>query len=49
MMDKGPKKRRQCQWISGVLGSLFWISWSLKMGLIGCPKMLVRNYHSILH
>jgi len=20
-------------------------SWTLRMGLIGCPKMLVRNYH----
>jgi len=24
-------------------------SWLLKMGLIGCPEMLVRNYQYILH
>jgi len=25
-----------------------WISWALNMGPIGCPKMWVRNYHSML-
>jgi len=24
-------------------------SWPLKMGPIGCPKMLVQNYHYLLH
>jgi len=22
-----------------------WIFWPMKMGLMGCPAMLVRNYH----
>jgi len=26
-----------------------WISRPLKMGLMGCPEMLLRNYHSRLH
>ena len=33
---------------SVILCSLFWISWPLKLGLIGCLKMLVWNYHSML-
>jgi hypothetical protein len=24
-------------------------SWTLRLGLIGCPEMLVRNYHYLLH
>jgi len=28
--------------------SLFWISWPLKLGPIGCPKTLVENYCSRL-
>jgi len=31
-----------------VLCFLFWITWSLIMGPIGCPKTLVKNYHSTL-
>ena len=26
--------------------SLFWISWRVKMGSIGCPETSLRNYHS---
>jgi len=26
----------------------FWISWPLKMGLMGCPKTSVRKFHSLL-
>jgi hypothetical protein len=33
---------------SVMLCSLFWISSPLKLGLIGCPKMSVQNYHSTL-
>jgi hypothetical protein len=25
-----------------------WTAWTLKMGLVGCPEMLVWNYHSVL-
>jgi len=37
-----------CQLISLMLCSLSWISRLLKMGLIGCPETIVRNYHSVL-
>jgi len=37
-----------CQLNSLVYGSVFWISWSLKLGLIGFPEMSVQNYHSTL-
>jgi len=42
------QKRRLCQLISVTLCSLFWISWPLKMRLIGCPEMLVGNSQSTL-
>jgi hypothetical protein len=35
-----------CQEIQEGLSS--WISWFLKMGLIGCPETSVRNYHYTL-
>jgi hypothetical protein len=41
-------KKRWCQLTEVVLWYLFWISWYLKIGLIDCPQMLVRNYHSTL-
>ena len=44
-----PTKRRLGQVTSVVLSFLFWISWPLKMVPIGSPKMLVRNYLSMLH
>jgi hypothetical protein len=42
------KKKTLCLLTSVVLCSLFWISSPLKMGLMGCPKTLVRNYPSTL-
>ena len=47
-MDKF-QNRRLCLVISVILCSLFWISWSLEMGLIGCLETTVRNYHSMLY
>jgi len=47
MMDKIPK-RTLCQLTSVVQCSPVTISWPLKMGLISCPKMLVKYYHSML-
>lgn len=32
----------KCSWHSP------WTFWPLKVGLIGCPKMLIQNYHSTL-
>jgi len=29
--------------------SLFWISWCMKMGSIGCPETSVRNYHCTVY
>jgi len=46
-LDNRPSlKRRLCQLTSVMLCSC---PWSLKMGPIGCPETLVRNYHSVLH
>ena len=41
--------RKLCQLISVMLCGLFWISWPLKKGPIGCSEMSVKNYHSMLH
>jgi len=46
-MDKARKKIVSVN-INGTY-SLFLICWPLKVCLIGCPKMSVRNYHSGLH
>jgi hypothetical protein len=43
------QKRKLCELTPVMLSSLFWISWLLKMGLIGRPETSVRNYHSTLH
>lgn len=42
------QKRKLHQLTSVTLCSLFWISWPLKMGLIGFPEMLVGNSQSTL-
>lgn len=42
---QGPKKKIVSVTISHVC-YLFLICWPLMTGLIGCPKTLVRNYHS---
>jgi len=47
MMDKVPKNMSVSVNFPGALYFLL-ISWSLKLGLTGCPEMLVRNYHSML-
>jgi len=41
--------RRLCQLTSIMFCSLCWISWPLKLRLIGCPETMVRNYHCTLH
>jgi hypothetical protein len=48
MTDKSPSPPKKCQLTAVMLCSIFWISWPLRMGLIGCPKTLVTNYHSTL-
>ena len=46
--DEVPKERQLFQLTYVVLCSLCWISWPLQLGLIGCPKTSVWNYHSTL-
>jgi len=41
-------KKKLCQLTSGMLFSLYWISWPLKMGPIGFPETSVMNYHFTL-
>ena len=49
MMDRESlQKRRLCHVTSVMVCSLFWVSWPLKTGLIGCPEMRVTNYHCML-
>jgi hypothetical protein len=43
-----PQKRGVCQLTSLVLCSPFWKSWPLLLGLTGCPKPSVQNYHFTL-
>jgi hypothetical protein len=43
------KKRWLCQVTSIMLCSLFWVSWPLKTGPIGCPEMQVTNYLRVLY
>jgi len=43
------QNRRLCQLTLVMLCSLFLVSLPSKMGLIGCPEMSVRIYHSVLH
>jgi hypothetical protein len=45
---KSPPHQKLFQLTSIMLRSVFWISWPLKIWLIGCPTMSVRNYHSML-
>jgi hypothetical protein len=40
------KNKRLFPLTSFVPCSLYWISWRVKLGSIGCPETLVRNYHS---
>jgi len=53
-MDKVKKnnnkktKKKPCRWTI-VPCFIFWISWLLNLGLIGCLKMPVTNYHSMVH
>jgi hypothetical protein len=42
------KKIRLCQITSVMLCSLFWDSWPLKTGRIGCLEMQLTNYHCML-
>ena len=46
---KKRQKKRLFQLTSFAPCSLFWISWHVKMGSIGCSETLVRNYHSTVH
>ena len=49
-LDYGPSpKKIMCQLTSVLLCSVFLVCWLLKIGQIGCPEMMVRNYHSTLH
>jgi len=50
ILDSGqnPETRRLFRLTSVVLFSLFWNSWPLKLGLMGCPVKSVRNYHTTL-
>jgi hypothetical protein len=48
-LDDGQSPRKNCQLISVMLCSLFWISCSLKVGPTGCLETSVSNYHSMLY
>jgi hypothetical protein len=43
-----PLKKKNCWLTSFMLCSVFWISSSLKMGMIGHPEMSVVNRQSLL-
>jgi len=48
MTGEVPKEGRLCQLTYVVLCSVFWVSWHLKRGPLGCLEMSVWNYHCTL-